>query len=135
MFPPASRTKSRLLTLPASFYVTAGVLLLSFALPLPRGGSIAGMPSVCPFFNVTGVPCPGCGLTRSFVCFAHAHLSEAFRWHLLGPGFFSGALLYLLGTVLKWKWPSEKFVVAGIGIFLLMFWGLRLSGVFPMPSG
>jgi hypothetical protein len=69
------------------------------------------------------------------VCFAHAHVVEAFQWHPLGPVLFGGALLYLVGTALKWKWPGEKFVVAGIAVFLLAFWGLRLGGVFPMPAG
>lgn len=119
---------------PASFYLVAAVLTLSLLLPLPHGGTIAGLPSICAFSNLTGIPCPGCGLTRSFVCFAHGHFLDAFHWHPLGPLLFSGALLYLVGTTLKWKWPSEKFVLAGLAVVLLIFWGLRLYGTFPLPT-
>lgn len=93
------------------------------------------MPSICPFFNITGIPCPGCGLTRSFVCLAHGHVREALLWHPLGPVMFSAAVLYLVGTTLRWKWPAEKVAFATLAVFLLIFWGLRLGGVFPMPSG
>lgn len=89
---------------------------------------------MCPFFNATGLPCPGCGLTRSFVCLGHGHLSEAFKWHPLGPLLFAGALLYLFGTLAKWKWPDEKRVVLALAGVLLLFWGLRLGGVFPFPT-
>ncbi|RYX83228.1 DUF2752 domain-containing protein [bacterium] len=92
------------------------------------------MPSVCPFFNMTGMPCPGCGLTRSFVSLAHAHVREAFLWHPLGPLLFSGALLYLVGTTLKWKWPGERVLFASLTVLMLAFWGLRLGGIFPLPS-
>ena len=119
--------------LPLAFYATAAVLLLSLALPLPRGGSIGNLPSICPFFNLTGTPCPGCGLTRSFVCLAHGHLFESLRWHPLGPFLFGGALIFLAGTLLKWRWPGEKWVIIALVSLLLVFWGLRLSGVFPMP--
>ena len=127
---PAARLRS----LPISFFLASAVVALSFALPLPANGTIAGLPSVCPFFNTTGLPCPGCGLTRSFVCLGHGHLSESFQWHPLGPLLFAGALLYLLGTLAQWKWPDEKRVVLALASVLLLFWGLRLSGVFPLPT-
>ena len=128
---PISSLKKRL---PISFYATGAVLVLSLLLPLPRGGTIAHLPSVCPFFNATGLPCPGCGLTRSFVCLAHGHLFEALRWHPLGPVLFGGALVFLAGTLLKWRWPSEKWVMISLVAALFVFWGLRLGGVFPMPA-
>ena len=133
MFFPVSRLKG----LPVTFYLTAAVLSLSLALPLPRHGIIAGVPSVCVFFNLTGTPCPGCGLTRSFVSLAHGHVREAFVWHPLGPLLFAGALLYLVGTARHWtwKWASEKRLLFALGISLLACWALRLGGVFPMPSG
>ncbi len=127
---PAARLRS----LPLSFFLSGAVVVLSLALPLPTNGTIAGLPSVCPFFNATGLPCPGCGLTRSFVCLGHGHLRESFAWHPLGPLLFSGALLYLVGTVLRWKWPDEKRALIALAGVLLLCWGLRLGGVFPLPT-
>ena len=43
------------------------------------------VPVTCGFRSLTGWPCPGCGLTRSFTWMAHGHPLDAFRHHLLGP--------------------------------------------------
>jgi len=124
---------ARLRTVPPGVFLCGGVLALSFILPLPRGGAILGMPSPCPFFHLTGLPCPGCGLTRAFVCVAHGHWGEAFRWHPLGPLLFGAAWLYVVGTLLKWRWPDEKRLSVALATALIVCWGLRLAGVFPMP--
>lgn len=65
------------------------ILTGSVVLPMPGSdGRIMHLPSICPFYHLTGLPCPGCGLTRSFVCISHGHLDEALRWHALGPFIF-----------------------------------------------
>ena len=68
----------------------SGVFAASVLLPLPRGagGQIGHLPSLCLFYRLTGLPCPGCGLTRSFVCLAHGHFWESLHWHPLGPAIF-----------------------------------------------
>ncbi len=52
------------------------------------GGAItlAGfrLPEVCAFKRVTGLPCPGCGLTRSWVAAVHGDLADSFAFHRLG---------------------------------------------------
>ena len=69
----------------AAFVLSSSVLAASFLLPLPGAdGRIAHLPSVCPFYSLTGLPCPGCGLTRAFVCLAHGRLDESLHWHPLG---------------------------------------------------
>jgi len=42
-------------------------------------------PILCPLRLVTGIPCPACGLTRSFCAMAAGRPAEAFGEHLLGP--------------------------------------------------
>ena len=61
------------------------ILSASVLLPLPDArGQIAHLPSICPFYNLTGLPCPGCGLTRAFACLGHGHLWDSLHWHPLG---------------------------------------------------
>ncbi len=48
-------------------------------------------PVICPFRLATGLPCPGCGLTRSWVYLAHGQWSDGF---LANP--FGVVLLALL---------------------------------------
>jgi hypothetical protein len=44
--------------------------------------------TVCGFKNLTGLPCPGCGLTHSFCEIGKGHLASAVRWNLLGIPLF-----------------------------------------------
>ncbi len=47
----------------------------------------------CPIRALTGIPCPTCGMTRSFVAIAQGNVSEAFAHHLFGPLLFLGLAL------------------------------------------
>jgi hypothetical protein len=42
------------------------------------------LPSVCTFRQITGIPCPGCGLTRSIVAAIHGDWSASYTYHRLG---------------------------------------------------
>jgi len=42
-------------------------------------------PVFCPFRFFFGMPCPGCGLTRSFCAVSHGEIRQAMRFHLFGP--------------------------------------------------
>ncbi len=113
------------------------VLALSIGLPLPVGGHILGIPSMCPFHNLTGTPCPGCGLTRSFVALGHGRFRDAFFYHPAGPVLFAGMLAYLVLALpnfnLEWLRPYGKYVgAAGISL-LAVVWSVRLAGFFPWP--
>ena len=52
--------------------------------------------SICGFKNVTGLPCPGCGLTHSFCALGKGSLLSAIEWNVLGLPLF---LLFLLTWV------------------------------------
>jgi len=54
----------------------------------------------CPIRAVTGVPCPGCGLTHSLAALAGGHWSEAVADHPLGPVVAVVGALLLAGAVL-----------------------------------
>lgn len=117
----------------------AVLILLAVLVPPPvRGGtSLLGLPPLCIFRNLTGLPCPGCGITRSVVCCAHGHWSDALRYHPLGP-----AVLIALVSLVAWRvcWPGYKlpprWANAGYGAALgvtLAVWTARLAGWLPPP--
>lgn len=55
-------------------------------------------PVLCPFRLATGLPCPGCGLTRSWVDLLHGQLGEAMTANPFGILALALAIV-LVGTV------------------------------------
>lgn len=65
--------------------IIAGIIVLMYLLSLP-----------CPILYVTGIPCPGCGMTRAFVHLVQLDFVEAFHYHPLCffLPFFAGVFLF-----------------------------------------
>ena len=51
--------------------------------------------SKCYFQELTGLPCPTCGLIHSFYAASHLHLIKSFKFHLMGPIIFLIILLII----------------------------------------
>jgi hypothetical protein len=80
----ATNSEVKLAVLPA-FIGLGAIVAASMILPLPgTDGRIAHLPTVCPFYTLTGLPCPLCGLTRAFVFLGHGQLRESLHWHPIG---------------------------------------------------
>ncbi|WP_312870552.1 DUF2752 domain-containing protein [Gordonia asplenii] len=73
--------------LPAAAVAAGGVAVYGIALAWSPAAVVSG-PGFCPFREMTGWPCPACGLTRSFVMLAHGDVARAFSFNLFGPVFF-----------------------------------------------
>lgn len=67
--------------------VFTGMLTAAFVIH-PDGKGLAllnfQLPPMCGFRSGTGLPCPGCGLTRSWVYMAHGAWRESLAMHRLG---------------------------------------------------
>lgn len=63
-------------------------------------------PLRCPLLTLTGIPCPGCGLTRSFVAIAQGDWSEAVAYHGLGPILFAGCVVW--SALLIWEIATQR---------------------------
>lgn len=91
-------------------------------------------PTVCPIALVTGVACPGCGMTRAMVALVHGDLGAAWSFHPLF-GLIAAevivAFVWWLGyrSGLTRRLPSvvEAGIVGVTGVALLAVWALRLS--------
>ena len=61
---------------------------------------VAGQGSGCPFRNMIGIPCPGCGMSRAWFAALRLDFITAFRYHpmfwsvpvVMGYCFFDGRL-------------------------------------------
>jgi hypothetical protein len=67
-----------------------GILLSGLLLSPPNSDSPylhigrLPIPDTCSFRNLTGLPCPGCGLTRSIVAGLHGDFGASLIFHRLG---------------------------------------------------
>ncbi len=50
------------------------------------------VPILCVFRRVTGIPCPGCGMTRAFTFYMHGDPWSAIQANLISPVVFLGVV-------------------------------------------
>jgi hypothetical protein len=107
---------------------------------------------LCLFRKVTGLPCPGCGMTRSFCALAKGNVHQSFLFHPLGPLVFlafivawvrAAVLLGVdrVGSASRWfnrvqsatircEAIARRFRLAHLGLFVVFsVWILRLLKV------
>jgi hypothetical protein len=101
-----------------------------------QGFHIPGL--ICPLYHFTGIPCPSCGLTRSFMAVARGDLMRAVQFHAFGPLLYGVFLLLGVHIILElllnrvitvpyWRWLERQRLQWGIlGVFL-GYYLLRLS--------
>jgi hypothetical protein len=121
-----SSTTERILSGAAVLTVGAGAFVVGYFNP-----TTAGFFPVCPLYRMTGIACPGCGLTRGFHALFHGDILTALRFNALLPVylfifgylFISLALTALRGRGLSWKiFPPAAiygFLIAALAFFIL----------------
>ena len=90
----------------------------------------------CPFFYLTGHPCPFCGGTRSFAYMWHGDFSNAVRLFPLGPlffaGTFAGAADLAVGAVTGRTWTPRlsgmqwRLLAIGATSAIAISWALKV---------
>lgn len=134
---PARAKRHRSMLWVAALVVAAALVL---KVPSPDRVEVAGFPGIpvpglCLSKSVFGVDCPGCGLTRSLVCFFHGRFAASWRAHRVGWIMAIAVLLqfpYRIAALVRreddplGKWTPSAF---GYALILLLI-GNWLVGFF-----
>lgn len=67
---------------------------------------ISGHQLYCPFYEATGLYCPGCGITRSCVQFIHLNFYHSFLDH---PAFFINLIVWMIISIVAFFRKSSVF--------------------------
>jgi hypothetical protein len=105
-----------------------GLVALFVALGFLRP-ALADGPEFCLFHRVTGIACPGCGLTRAAAALAQGDFAASLRWH---------PLFLLLAAEAGGAWLAWGFapgaarrlapsLALATGVLLVAVWIVRLA--------
>lgn len=110
----------------------------TLALPIPWTESQVPLPGMCLSRALLGIPCPGCGLTRSFVALSGGDIRRAFQFNAMGPILYFICLMqvpyrvaeyFRIGRSSPWWFRAKArfglvtwFVLAG----LVVQWAVRI---------
>jgi len=91
-------------------------------------------PTICPFALLTGLACPGCGMTRALAYLVRGDLGQAIDYHPLSLVLaLAGAvgIVWLAGKQ-KWDWPAPSLKVVNLalmaaGVLLMGVWFTRIA--------
>ncbi|HEY7564960.1 MAG TPA: DUF2752 domain-containing protein [Acidimicrobiia bacterium] len=91
-------------------------------------------PTLCPFALLTGIACPGCGMTRAIAWLARGDFTTSVAYHPLAP-FVAvtgvGLAAWWIGSRrFGWKLPPLRLVNAVLvtfGVLLIATWVVRIS--------
>lgn len=131
---PSGRPRSnRVLAAAGAAVMGAGALAVAFFDP-----SKSNFFPTCPLYALTGLACPGCGLTRGFHALFHGDVITAIDFNALilvwavifGYVFLSLMVLAFRGSSL-YMWPTRPRFLWGFMIVLIGFGFLRNLPVYP----
>jgi Protein of unknown function (DUF2752) len=88
--------------------------------------------TICLLRLSSGIDCPGCGLTRSFVALSHGAVLESFHYHWLGPPLYLFFLVSVINRVSRmltkrviFQFVEKERAFLIWSIALLLVWALR----------
>lgn len=120
-------TGTRLLAGTAAAGIAAGSAAVAYFDP-----SNNGFFPICPLYKMTGLACPGCGLTRGFHALFHGDIAGALDLNIMTPVWaviLGYILVSLVLTASRGKglpmWPTNMRFIYGFAMVLFVFGVLR----------
>ena len=83
--------------------------------------------SYCPFKMATGLPCPGCGITKSLAFLYDSNLAKSTHYHLFGPVVFLFCVMAIIVLIFELVTEKEYFQRILFSNKLAIFLGLSLA--------
>lgn len=110
------------------YFIIPLIVIVSFYIML----NLLGIHIVCYFKSLTGIPCPGCGLTRAYLALFKGNLSKAFFYH---PLFIVPVIVLLYFIIPKFKNSKHNSIfVSAICIIFIGTYIVRMILFFPHTS-
>lgn len=131
---PKFSIRERLLAAAGIFTVFCGSLYVWFFNPTTQG-----IFPTCPLYSMTGIACPGCGLTRGFHALFHGDFLTALGYNAMLP-IYAAVFLYLLismflitarGRGLPMLKIFHPYALSGFLVVMLSFAVLRNLPFYP----
>lgn len=72
---------------------------------------------LCPIYNIFGIPCFACGITRAYTLFFTGNFKDAFMMHPL----FLLPLIFLLNRFRR-KWIVVSVIGIFLAVYIIRFW-------------
>jgi hypothetical protein len=86
---------------------------------LPAARLAGAIPVFCPFELLTGIPCPGCGMTRAVLCLVSGNPSDALLLTLITASILPRRWLKRVPTGVRAMLPPAYAVILGL---VIAFW-------------
>jgi hypothetical protein len=138
-FAPSSRSSNLAVVGAVLLLLAAGALLTPRGAGDTTGLSLLGvpLPTICWFRLTTGMPCPGCGMTRAIALLMHGRLGSSLAINPFGAVAVGLALLQIppravrgAGAVPAWTFRYDRVwacaLVAAV-VLMLVWWTLRVG--------
>jgi hypothetical protein len=84
--------------------------------------------AICPFHAITGIPCPGCGMTRAMLSLGQLQFGKAMHFN----PFCIFLLIVMVSIVCFGKIPSwlrHPALTRGLLIAVLVYWIIRITRI------
>ncbi len=116
------------------------IIALSILIAMFAGSIIINNPDfpygICIFRTITGIPCPSCGMTHSFVNIGHLKITDGFKYNIMGPFMYFFMLVGIIVLTFEIYFDRliiypifkryEKIILVGVFIFAVLSWGYNL---------